>query len=132
MSNMDPSVQQAMAAFEHQLSQERDKGMADGARLFLYRFKETHGCTPLDALEGGRIAAREANLGLQWGKAACAYIAELEEKLSRYRAEEANPMMVIEKCPECEGIGELCGHAYMSDPCKNCAGTGYLTPVPFL
>jgi hypothetical protein len=83
MSRRDEaSIQQAMAAFDHQLAQERDKGMADGARLFLYRFKEVHGCTPIDAIEGGKIAGKQAQRGLEWGNAAMVYIAKLEEELA--------------------------------------------------
>ena len=99
MSNR-AAVEQMKAAFAHELQQERDRGMADGAMLFLHRFKQAHGCTPIDALEGGRIAAREANLGLQWGQAAMKYIAELEAELREAKEGWESDALDLPEVPE--------------------------------
>ena len=46
MPNRTEQVGQALAMFDYQLKEERDKGLADGARLFISRFLDTHGVTP--------------------------------------------------------------------------------------
>ena len=72
-------LKQAKAMFRFQLDEERDKGLADGAKMFLDRFTQTHGVSPVQAVNNLHAAAEQVALGLEWGEAACAYIAELEE-----------------------------------------------------
>ena len=82
MNRDQAAVQAAMNAFRYQLDEERDKGMADGARMFIARFEQEFGVQPVTAVE-------YAERGVVWGNAAMEYIAKLEDENAALKEEVA-------------------------------------------
>lgn len=113
MSNQD--VGQAMAMFRYQLEEERDKGLADGARMFIQRFTQQWGVSPVEGVERARLAAVQVQRGLEWGNAACEYIAKLEEELAHKRSAVGYLQDTIDDLKEDLRCGTGCGMCEFGD-----------------